>query len=851
MTEEEEFEFRLRLEKEQQQSNNAPLSLEQRVQQIPTGGDIAPASIPINNPTLFDNMVQGAMAVPVVAGVARGAQLLARGSKIAPYAGQFARAVIPQSGKALITEGAIGAAAGGAGGYAASQVPEEYSNLAEMTTGAVVGGVAGGTVGAAKNLFGLKAGLSNLISPLSELADQIAKASGSGRASNQAITALSANPSLAGSIGRAMEIEQNTGISLPMLAASNGDTTVSSYMQSQIAKGDNSPFTAQVKQQYLAAEKALAEARKGLPPSIKEVDDYVKRKAVETNKVNLAIVAKAAETSARRDKGLKSIDTRIAELSDTLRQAPGRTDIGERVTNLLKSKQKIEYAKVGPRYDELISSSEAAGIRLPGEVAKELRDFVRSETSQDVFNKFPSLYKSINNVFKGEIKQQSSKMQAKYPNLAKPPETFKDYSLKALDSLKRETNEALRSTQSGSDQQRMLRELKTQVDNAIDNVDPLFSVPYRALDKEYALKVGIPFNEKGVVNINRASFVEDAVPQMTKNASSLKQTMDIIGDSPEGRKIVEDAFLFDIGNNRSIINTNTGELNPAQLARYIKVNKDKIDLVPGLKETLENVGNRVNVLRDNRTAILEAEKAAKIDKIDNLWTQAYGSSGGIRGVVQSSLKNPQELDNLLSIAGKDRVAKEGIKSAFLENLMTAQGDRVALLRENKDAVAKIFSKEQAKLLTDVVEASQLLKDNPFKLNININTISKSDFERRFGSKPETSMGEMRNSIISGPRVFINHLSRFFSNVANKNEAAEVQKFLLDPKALQQTAELMNEIKVKGFNQRALSLFGDLVKNSASSWLLGATAGGIVGAQDYEKTPKYTPIDETLLEGYGQ
>lgn len=843
MTEAEEFEFRMRLESEQR-----PLSA---VQKIPTGGDVAPAPIRIRNPTLFDSAVQGAMAVPVVAGIARGAQLLARGYRAAPYIGQLAAAVIPQSGRALLTEGAIGAAAGAAGGFAASQVPEEYSGLAEIGAGAVVGAGAGGAVGAVGNLFGLKAGMSNLISPLSELADQIAKASGAGKASKQAITALSANPSLAGSIGRAMEIEQNTGISLPMLAASNGDTTISSYMQSQIAKGDNSPFTAQVKQQYLAAEKALAEAKKGLPPSIKEVDDYVKRKAVETNTANLAIVSKAAAATAKRDTGLENIDARIAELTNTLRQAPGRTDVGERVVNLLKSKRKMEYAKVGPKYDELIDSSEAAGIRLPGEIAKELRDFVRDETSQDVFNKFPALYRSINNVFKGEVKQQSTRMQAKYPNLAKPPETFKDYSLKDLDSLKRETNEALRSTQSGSDQQRMLRELKVQVDNAIDNVDPLFSVPYRAIDKEYALKVGIPFNEKGVVNINRASFVEDAVPQLTKNASALKQTMDIIGDSPEGRKIVEDAFLFDIGNNRSIINTNTGELNPAQLARYIKANKDKIDLVPGLKNTLEDVGSRVSVLRDNRTAILEAEKAAKIDKIDNLWTQAYGASGGMRGVVQSSLRNPQELDNLLAIAGKDRVAKEGIKSAFLENLISSKGDRLALLKENEAAVAKIFSKDQAKLLTDVVEASQLLKDNPFRMAININTISKSDFETKFGSKPETSLGELRNQVISGPRVLINHLSRFFSNVANKNEAAEVQKFLLDPKALQQAADLLNEIKVKGFNQRALDALGKLAKNSSSNWLLGATAGGIAGAQDYEKPPGYTPTDETLMEGYGQ
>ena len=172
MSEEEEFEFRLRLENEQRKE---PLSLDQRVQQIPTGADVAPPSIPMEPQSIVQSMMQGAMAVPMMAGVARGAQLLARGSKAAPYAGQLASAVIPQTGRALLTEGAIGAAAGGAGGFAASQVPAGYSDLAEMGAGAIAGGVAGGAVGTLGRLTGLKAGAANLVSPLADLADQITK----------------------------------------------------------------------------------------------------------------------------------------------------------------------------------------------------------------------------------------------------------------------------------------------------------------------------------------------------------------------------------------------------------------------------------------------------------------------------------------------------------------------------------------------------------------------------------------------------------------------------------------------------------------------------------------------------
>lgn len=830
MSEQEEFEFRLRFEKEQA---GTPPTREQAIAQIPTGGQTAPVATEetrVQPRTIVQSMMEGAMAVPVVGGVARGAQLLSRGSRAAPYAAQFASSVLPQSGRALLAEGAIGAAAGGAGELAARQVPASYGPLAEMGAGALVGAGAGGAVGGISRLGGFKGGVENLFSPAKELADQVSKLSGVGKASAQAITALSANPQLPGTIARSFDIEKSTGISLPMLAAANGDTTISSYMQSQISKGDNSAFTAQVKQQYLAAEEALTTAKRGLAPSIQEVDAYVKRKALDTQMLNTQTVADAANTTARRQQGIAAIDSRIAELSSSVQQAPGQTEVGERLTNLISAKQKAAFDDVSPKYDKLISDSEAAGIRLPGEVARDLRDYATDTVYSDSFKTFPVLFRKIRNVFADPAKDS--------------------YSLKDLDSLKRETNSALRSTTRGTDQHRIIKELKTQVDGAIDNVDPVFSSAYRAIDKEYATRVGLPFKEQGVVNIDRAKFVDQAVPAMTKNASSLKQTMDIVGDSPEGLQIVKDAFLFDIGNNKSIINTATGELNPAQLRRYMAANKEKIALVPGLRDELSGLGGRVGALRDARTGILEAEKSAKVEKIENLWTQAYGTTGGISGVVRQALNNPQQLDNLLALAGKSKVANEGIKSAILDDLLSAPGDRLAALSQNKGALSKVFGKDGAQQLTDIVEASQRLKDNPFKMHINIDTITKSKFEKDFGSRPDTSLGEVRNHIMTAPRVFINHLTRFFSNNANKNESAEVQKFLLDPKALKDAAALVTELDTRGFTDRASNLLLALAKNSASSWLLGATAGGIVGAQERERKG-YVPENPQLLEGYGQ
>jgi hypothetical protein len=818
---------------------------------IPTGGSGLGPTAPIEGQsvqprTLTQAALEGAAAVPVLGAAARGAQLLSRGTRAAPYAAEAARALLPATGTALIGEGLLGAAAGAGGELAARQVPEQYGE-----TGRALAGMAGGAVAAAP--FSLVRGavesagsLPALFSSTRDIANQVTQATAAGRASKQAVTALEANPNLAGNIARASEIEASTGITLPALAQANGDTTISSYLQSQIARGENVEFTAAIKRQYEAAEKALATASGKAAPSMQAVDAYVKKKAQETAQKNALVVTSTAAASQKRTLGLDNIDSRILELTDTIRTAPSQTDIGTRLTNLIDAKEQMVKREISPKYSELLKSSEEAGIILPGESAKNLRDFVTDKTSEDVFNKFPSLYGAIKKTFKPDS-PASARIEGKY-RIAKEAGTFKDYKLSDLDSLKRETNEALRSSQRGTDQYRMLSELKRQVDGAIDSTDPTFAQAYRALDKEYATRVGMPFNEAGVAQIDRAKFVEQSVPVLTKRTSSLKQAMDIIGDSPEGMKIVEDAFLYDISSNRSIINTATGELNPAQLKRYVAQNKDKIDMVPGLRDRLESLGTRVGELKANRTAILDAEKNAKIEKIDNLWTQAYGSTDGIRGVVRKGLNNPQELDRLLEVAGKDRVAKEGLKSAMLDDVLSAQGDRLELFQTNRAAFEKVFGKDQTKQLNDIVEASQRLKDNPFAMRININTISKTGWQDLTGSKMETTLGEARNQIMTAPRVFINHLGRFFANKADKGEAAEVQKFLLDPTALKDASEFMATLNTRGFDERAKGLLGKLMKNSATSYLFGAITGGAVGSQ---AEPVRNTYDPALLEGFGQ
>jgi cell pole-organizing protein PopZ len=827
-------------------SNNITIGGGGMASRIPGQTFAAPQVPPtqrVQNPSTLDYAIQGAAAVPLLAAPVRGLQALAQGGRAAPFVDELARAVVPRTGRQLAFEGALGATAGVAAGKASEQVEDEALKP-------IVGAVAGLAVGlpfvSGRNAFDLWT-TRGLGSDLSQGTMQGADALGQAQASAQAITALRANPNLGPTILRAQEIEKNTGVSLPMLAAANGDTTISSFLQSQTSRGGNAEFTAALKLQYEAAEEALKKAKRGKAPSMQEVDAFVKRKAQETKAQNEAAVQQAQTQLQRREQGLANIDARIEELTSTI-TAPGRTETGTALKNLITAKETAIRSELSPQYDKLLETASSQGIKLPGEAASNLRSFAVDEMNRDVFQKFPRLFGLIKKEFNTPA-TTSGKIAEKY-RIAVQSTQPKDVPLTTLDSLKREVNRAIRDTDNKDDLRRLYL-LKDEVDNAIDAVDPAFSQPYRALDREYAARLGMPFREQGVVNIDRAQFVERTVPMLTSTPSALRQVKAIVGDSPEGTRIIEDAFLFKIANDKSIINTNTGQLNTKQLQRYLNNpdTKAMMDEVPGLRQRLEGLAANIDELKVNRARILEANQQAKIDKAETLYSQAYGTSGGLRGFVRNAMSNPQQFDQLLKTVETDKVAQAGVKAALMEDVFTTPGNSLEVFKQNRPAFEKLFGTNETRNLEYIFEAAQRLKDNPFQFKVNTATISKTKFEEVTGSKVETSLGEMRNQVLSMPRVFLNHMSRFMQGRSSKAETAEMQKFLSDPKALAEVAAAMREFESKGVTDKVLNIIGKIGNNYLTYVPATAGAGALIGAQT-EVPETFMPSDPSLLEGFG-
>ncbi len=645
----------------------------------------------------------------------------------------------------------------------------------------------------------------SMIKGSKDVSKEVATAAGSARAARAAETAKNANPNLAANLLRANEIKNLTGVDLPILAASGGDTTLESLVRQQIADAQNTTFTEALKLQQKNAEDATRsgiEALTAKPTVLKNTIVNRGKLAVEGDKQIAAL------TAAKREQGVENITNRIQDYAARYQNGVGKEEIGTSLTNLLDAKESAIRSKLSPEYDKVLGEAKAAGLSLQADNATNLVDFVTDARNLDVFSKFPALYSQI----KGQFNP-------------KKLEAAGSVSIDNVDSLKRNVNKAIRQT-NDPDQLRLLGELKRNVDTAIESVDPDFAKAYKAIDARYATELGIPFSEKGIVDINRVKFVEDSVPRLTKNTSSLKQAMAIIGDDPKGMETIVDAFMYDIGKNKAIINTNTGELNPAQLRRYLADHKEQMDLVPGLRDRLLKDASSVEKLVENRTRIYDAEKAAKQKRAESLYEQAYGTKEGITGVVKSRLQNPQQFEELWNSTKGDFVAREGVKMAMLDNAFETSANKVQFFKDNQPAFEMAFGKGKVAKIEALLDAAERLKEFPVAGRINVGSARKTPFEQAVGSSPVQIASEYRNPILGSFRMMGNILSRFTQNQATKIENQEIQKFLLDRDALDKTVDVLAELEKRGFTDKAKKLSSELAKNAA----FNSAFGGLVGAR---------------------
>jgi len=803
------------------------------IAQIPTEGyPTAPPAQP--QPSAGDRMLQnalsGAMAVPPLAAGARALQLATMGSRAAPYAANLAKAVIPTSGRALLTEGAIGAAGGLVGGEVGQQTAqkfgEPYRPIGEFA-GGMLGGMTADTL--VRNVPDLAMGGFRAFSGI-PAANQVSDMLGSIRAQTKLQTALEANPSLAGDLTRASEITALTGIKLPVTAAAKGDPTLTGLLISETARSENSLFTAVIAQQQKLAKDGVIQAQKELASSPNRVEALATLKAAKDNLENVNRESIFAQQQAARQDKINAIDDRITEISTGSLAAPsGKEDIGTRLTNLLDAKKTIIKEELKPEYTKLLGQAKTDGVVIDSTQVASLWNFVKTSRAEDVFAKFPDLYSKVQSTLAPKTAPVSAKFAEKYPNLVRTPDgTYKPMDVDTIDSLKRAINKSIGNT-SDADNLRMLYAFKSKFDDALGSIQGDFPTAYKALDKTYAERLGIPFSENGVLAVDKAKFVESVVPNLTAKPSAIKQILAATDNAPETLKLIEDAFMMKLSNLPSILNPTSLQIDVPRLNFFLKQNEEAIATVPGLRQRLESTATNVQDLKQTRSTLLDEQKNASIEKLNTVWQRSQNTSGGFEGFVNSALKKPEQLQELILLASTDKTLQRGLKSSILDIGLNST-NKVEFFTDNSKTIDTLFGKGHSEKIKALFEASERLAKFPVSSKINPSLFQRTPFEGATGSRIEQVAGEIRNPILSTFRTFGNILSRYVQNKATKSESAEIQEFLSNPKAIADASALINELESKTLTltKKGLDLLKSVSKNKASSALFGGIAAAGTG-----------------------
>lgn len=810
--------------------DEAPANRGDLSSQIPTGGDptVPFTQAPPNaQQRMFNNALAGAAAIPGVGLAARGIQAATAGTRFAPYGQAAANLFIPKTGVDLARQTALSAgttvAAGEVGQAVAQKAGEQYRLPAEIGAGLALALPANTAMNA------MEAGVRGVTNKaagrgLFDSGVRAAEVVGGARAEARLRSAIEANPDLPTDLARAAEIEQLTGVKLPVPAASKGDTTLTGMLASQTSRSENAAFTAAIKQQEKDALDAVKTAQKQLAGDPRNAaltaEVEAKKLAYENSRRETAYAMKQANI----DRQVGQINTRIQELTaDSLMTKAGKEDIGNRAENLLNSYEAVLRAEFKPLYKDVLDTASKEGVELESPVVASLWNFTKQRQAEDVFNKFPALDSAIKKVLAPTKAPVSGKFAEKYPNLVKSVEgTFKPMSVTDIDSLKRGINRAIGDTQD-RDQLRMLYELKNKFDESLNTLPEDFVQAYKGLDKEYAEKLGI-FSEAGLVSIDRARFVETTVPLLTNKPSALRQVLAATDNSPEAVQIAEDAFLMKISQTNGIINPNTMSVNPAALQSFIRKNQEGIDQLPGLRQKLEGLSTNVDGLLSNRERLLDMQKNAAIGKIENVWSRAYGQQGGFEGFVNRALNNPEELKQLMVAAGSDATLQRGLKAVVMD-LGLKSSNKINFFDDNAQAINALFGKDHAQTVKALLEASERLAKNPVMTKINQSLSQPTQFEQATGSDPARAASLIRQQVQSTFYKVSTLLSKFLQNKSTKSENTEIQEFLSNPKNVKDMSEAIKAMEQGGnaFVNKLKEGGKKLAGNAAVAALIGASA----------------------------
>ena len=358
---------------------------------------------------------------------------------------------------------------------------------------------------------------------------------------------------------------------------------------------------------------------------------------------------------------------KIDELGANYLPASTMAQRGKEIEGLVKLKKEQARAVRELEYSAILNSAKKNNVKMPKQGVEQIWRFVDSLQLQNKFGVGTVLESKIRTLLKPTVKTTKTK-NAAGRTVTTRTETFKPITFADVNSLKKEINKQLRRNPS-DDTANMLQDLKDVLDDARTTIPGTYSSALKLADENYYKHIGLPFGEQGIKEISSAKYAQQIAPVVVQNAESLNQFYNVVGRE-KGVDIAKNAFLAEVYE-KSVIN---GQLQPKLLQSLIKKKSEVIDLIPGLRDELNQSVNTQGYLSNRINTLNEVWKSQEKKIGDHFLLKAGGVEGYQPSEVVNRMVNNREYMSKI-IADVDRLPKNvqgpirnTIRREFVEQL---------------------------------------------------------------------------------------------------------------------------------------------------------------------------------------
>lgn len=541
------------------------------------------------------------------------------------------------------------------------------------------------------------------------------------------------------------------------------------------------------------------------------------------------------------------LDSRIEKLTDPLEVPATKADTGMAIANLVKAKEKAVRQDMNPKYEEVLSGARNAGAKLPAPATKEIYEFVQDNKLSDIFGKRSPIDLLITKHFSPTTIQKASIPGATGVRTTEGVVRYPEVDFDNVDSLKKRINELQRGRLS-PEQGLKLKQLEEVVDTARQTIPGDWNTKLKDLDRMYYKRIGIPFGERGIQDIDGKKYAEQVAPVITKNGSAMAQFLGAVGD--EGVPVARNAILSDVYYKF----VKDGVLDNKGLTKYLKNNADVIDKVPGVGDELKAMQFDDAALKLHRADLDRNAKVAEKALADNFLTKLDGTPPNYQQMASRVMTDRLYFNKMFNKGGDLSMASPEVSKAVTNSV---RREIIELARNspqgafnylsdptNTFVVNRLFGKGYGQKVKDVAKLSDAIAAADInKVGVSVPTSVLDPLASKFpGADIPYVLSQWRDRIASPAQKVIRIMTRIKTADLKTKTDQEMINLLLDKDGVEKLSRVARDTNFKVENpvnfKKVLSAVTDVLP---AYTLVGTqTAMDSMGEQE---EPKQIPIGQ--------